>query len=291
MPAAVDETCEALRSLRNAKIEALTALRESGESNREHAISEVCSRLKDEDSAVCQAAVRALPDLVEEGHQGAIAALAECLEDGTWDASAADSAPQLADLADHGEAVLLEDQLRWVRCAALRALAQIAERGDRTALRVVASRLKDPDSVARRAAVRALGQLAELGDPGSVGLVTEQLQDEDPDVRQTAVRALAELRRHGDRASAAAMARLLADADSDVQQAASDALAELAAGGDSAAAEVLAGKSTATKLPKAIEASDQCSVDPASEDRDRGMIATGCRQGGCSQGSDGCNIA
>merc|ERR1719389_463868 len=78
----------------------------------------------------------------------------------------------------------------FVRQAAIEAIAQLAERGDPVALKVVISRIHDERSQVRVAAIRTLTGLAERGDHASLAALARRRNDRDIWVRRFASEAL-----------------------------------------------------------------------------------------------------
>ncbi|KAJ4157867.1 hypothetical protein NW754_009517 [Fusarium falciforme] len=150
------------------------------------------SCLKDEDSGVREAAVRALggrSDLPEE----ILKAVAARLEDKDEDVREA-AVRALGVRSDLPKEILkavaarLKDKDEDMREAAVRALGVRSDLPEEI-LKAVAARLKDKDEDMREAAVRALGVRSDL--PKEIlKAVAARLEDKDEDVREAAVRAL-----------------------------------------------------------------------------------------------------
>ena len=72
----------------------------------------------------------------------------------------------------------------------MKALPQIAEKGDEHAITAVSARLEDNGWHVRYAAVEALAQIANKGDERAITAVAARLEDDDGGVRSAAAEAL-----------------------------------------------------------------------------------------------------
>lgn len=141
---------------------------EPGGSMAAAAAARVRPALKDSDDLVCMAAARALPKLVPRGDKAAIDSAFACLVHSAATSRRA-AVAVLGDVAVPGDASLVaavagmaQDDVDWhVRAVAVRALPQLAKRGDGKALAALTACLKDLDVRVRHVAMRAVVHIAE----------------------------------------------------------------------------------------------------------------------------------
>ena len=70
-----------------------------------------------------------------------------------------------------------------VRISAVRALAQIANKGNPAAIDAVVNQMEDADEDVRHEAISSLALIAERGDTGAIRAVCRRLEDEDDDMK------------------------------------------------------------------------------------------------------------
>ena len=208
------------------------------EKGDEGVIASISARLTDDAECwlVREAALRALPKVVKKGDKGVIAAISVRLADDHPHVinAALDALPKVAEkgevsfLSDCGgvrseiaEVSFLLRHTEWcVREVALRALLQLAEKGDGGMIASVSARLTDPgssvrlyekviaavspllthrDTYLRTMALEALPQVVEKGDKGVIAAISARLTDADGRVRAAAGRALPQVVENGDK--------------------------------------------------------------------------------------------
>jgi len=125
----------------------------------------LCACLDDDDRKLRQSAAEALGCLVEKNAQHAVAALCACLEDNAPDVRAS-SIKTLGRLAENDQGAMLAIRMRlkhrvpFVRCSAILALVQIANKDDEDVLNALRSCLNDVNVFVKREAASGLAQLA-----------------------------------------------------------------------------------------------------------------------------------
>jgi HEAT repeat protein len=107
---------------------------------------------------------------------------------------------------------------------------ELADFGDKRAVRPLSELLNDPDPEVRRAVCAALG---EIHDPSSVPFLVKRLKDADANVRMAAAESLGRI---NDKSSVTALLRSLTDRNAQVRRSAAEALGNL---GDENAVSVL----------------------------------------------------
>lgn len=118
----------------------------------------------------------------------------------------------------------LKDPNKFVRTAAVEAVAAVAVRGDEATINAAGALLRDPAGFVREAAVRLLGSVAERGDERALAVALANVGSEDAEVRKAAVQALAVVAAPGEGRAAEAACRSLGDEDVLVRKAARLAL-------------------------------------------------------------------
>jgi len=122
----------------------------------------------------------------------------------------------------------LQDEVGSVRCAAVDALGQIAERDDATAMLAVSSCLQDSDDSVRMMAVMTLSRLATRGDDRAVAAVSARMEHQDVGIRIAGMKALASVATKGDGRMVALIANRLEDVDATARSVALGVLAQIA---------------------------------------------------------------
>ncbi|CAK0863254.1 unnamed protein product, partial [Prorocentrum cordatum] len=107
-----------------------------------------------------------------------------------------------------------------VRVAAVRALCEVAERGDERTAAALRACAGDPSAAVRRAALNAWPHTAVRGDSRAIGAVAAGFRDADPSVREAAVRAIEHVADRGDPQAAATLTAALASCAGDALAAA-----------------------------------------------------------------------
>jgi len=96
-------------------------------------------------------------------------------------------------------AMTLEHNKQEARLAAVKALTEVAKRGDPKAITAILACLKDSDTDVRLAAVEALMQLSEFGNQQVVAPASVQISAVDLNIRSAVMYALAEAAKHHSR--------------------------------------------------------------------------------------------
>lgn len=164
----------------------------------------------------------------------------------------------------------LENEGDDVRCAAIEALGQVADRCDQDVVAVVAAVLDDPNYEVKRAALKTLGAVAPLGGKDAISKITPYLEsteygslrhaavdaleiiavkgdeslidlalklavNKDAGIKSTAVMLLGKTVHQGDASTVRMLAAFCEDRSWYVRRVAVEALASVAAGGDGCA--------------------------------------------------------
>ncbi len=161
--------------------------------------------LHDEDTVVRGSAVGALAKMGEASVPALLSILADPIRSESTKGHAAWALGFIgAEAAPFLESAIRADSID-VRCAAVGAIANLAQQGDERALQLLIATLRDVDPNVRSEAASAIGKMAYL--PALPDLITA-LADPDGEVRRTAAVSLGKL---GDRSAIPALEVLLND--------------------------------------------------------------------------------
>ena len=161
--------------------------------------------LNDEDTVVRGSAVGALAKMGEASVPALLSILADPIRSESTKGHAAWALGFIgAEAAPFLESAIRSDSID-VRCAAVGAIANLAQQGDERAVQLLIATLSDVDPNVRSEAASAIGKMAYL--PALPNLITA-LGDPDGEVRRTAAVSLGKL---GDRSAIPALEVLLTD--------------------------------------------------------------------------------
>lgn len=161
--------------------------------------------LNDEDTVVRGSAVGALAKMGEASVPALLSILADPIRSESTKGHAAWAIGFIgAEAAPFLESAIRSDSID-VRCAAVGAIANLAQQGDERAIQLLIATLSDVDPNVRSEAASAIGKMAYL--PALPNLITA-LGDPDGEVRRTAAVSLGKL---GDRSAIPALEVLLTD--------------------------------------------------------------------------------
>ena len=161
--------------------------------------------LNDEDTVVRGSAVGALAKMGEASVPALLSILADPIRSESTKGHAAWALGFIgAEAAPFLESAIRSDSID-VRCAAVGAIANLAQQGDERAIQLLIATLSDVDPNVRSEAASAIGKMAYL--PALPNLITA-LGDPDGEVRRTAAVSLGKL---GDRSAIPALEVLLTD--------------------------------------------------------------------------------
>lgn len=161
--------------------------------------------LNDEDTVVRGSAVGALAKMGEASVPALLSILADPIRSESTKGHAAWAIGFIgAEAAPFLESAIRSDSID-VRCAAVGAIANLAQQGDERAVQLLIATLSDVDPNVRSEAASAIGKMAYL--PALPNLITA-LGDPDGEVRRTAAVSLGKL---GDRSAIPALEVLLTD--------------------------------------------------------------------------------